>query len=70
MPAMNAMTRRQALRTFAGLVGTPAILAAAARQTSRSTQIPSWSTELRRLAPDIYAYTQASRPGRRQCEPE
>ena len=63
MPAMNAMTRRQALQTFAGLVGTPAILAAAARQTSRSTQIPSWSTELRRLTPDIYAYTQASGPG-------
>jgi cyclase len=63
MPAMNAMTRRQALQTFAGLVGTPAILAATARQTSRSTQIPSWSTELRRLTPDIYAYTQASGPG-------
>ena len=25
--------------------------------------IPSWPTELRRLAPDVYAYTQASGPG-------
>jgi cyclase len=63
MPAVNAMTRRQALQTVAGLIGTPAVLAAAARQTARSPQIPSWSTELRRLAPDIYAYTQASGPG-------
>ena len=26
-------------------------------------EIPSWPTELRRLAPDVYAYTQASGPG-------
>jgi glyoxylase-like metal-dependent hydrolase (beta-lactamase superfamily II) len=63
MPAMNAMTRRQALQAAAGLLGAPAMLAAAARQTSRSPQIPAWPTELRRLAPDIYAYTQATGPG-------
>ena len=28
-----------------------------------SPRIPSWPTELRRLAPDVYAYTQASGPG-------
>lgn len=59
---MSSMTRRQALQAAAGLVGAPALLAAP-RQTSRSPQIPSWPTELRRLAPDIYAYTQATGPG-------
>jgi len=64
MPAMNAMTRREALHAAARLVSAPAMLAAAGRQTSpQSPQIPSWPTELRRLAPDIYAYTQASGPG-------
>ena len=32
-------------------------------QTSPAPAIPSWNTELRQLAPNIYAYTQASGPG-------
>jgi len=31
--------------------------------TQRMAPIPSWTTELRRLAPDVYAYTQATGPG-------
>jgi cyclase len=56
------MTRRHALELGARLVSAPALSTFAA-QGARSRQIPSWPTELRRLAPDIYAYTQASGPG-------
>jgi cyclase len=34
-----------------------------ARVTGSMAPIPSWPTELRRLAPGVYAYTQASGPG-------
>ena len=33
------------------------------RVSSSAPAIPSWPTEIRRLAPDVYAYTQASGPG-------
>jgi len=59
----DQLTRRQALELGARLASAPAILAFAHPQRATSPQIPSWSTELRRLAPDIYAYTQASGPG-------
>jgi hypothetical protein len=32
-------------------------------QTASAPHIPSWETELRQLAPNVYAYTQASGPG-------
>jgi cyclase len=49
----------------AWLVPRPAL--AEIEQTGRRPvsvpEIPSWPTEMRRLAPDVYAYTQASGPG-------
>jgi cyclase len=49
----------------AGVWLLPASRAAAqgARAADAAPPIPSWSTELRRLAPNVYAYTQASGPG-------
>ena len=38
-------------------------MAQAGGPASSAPPIPSWPTELRRLAPDVYAYTQASGPG-------
>jgi cyclase len=35
----------------------------AQEKVSSYPQIPSWSTELKMLAPNVYAYTQASGPG-------
>src|SRR6266849_1201664 len=32
-------------------------------QDERFPKVPSWKTELRQLAPNVYAYTQASGPG-------
>ncbi len=55
------LTRRDALR----IAGSAAVaLAGTSRRTARAAQtIPSWPTELRRLAPNVFAYTQASGPG-------
>jgi len=67
----NRYTRRE-VTAFAALAGVGAWLAPAklfagipqARKVSGPVpEIPSWPTELRRLAPNIYAYTQASGPG-------
>ena len=67
----NRYTRRE-VTAFAALAGLGAWLAPAklfagipqARKVSGPVpEIPSWPTELRRLAPNIYAYTQASGPG-------
>jgi len=62
---------RRDLISLAGVAGVVSwleagkVLATAAQSSTAqaSAQIPSWPTELRRLAPDIYAYTQASGPG-------
>ncbi len=64
-------TRRDVAR-LAGLAGlgawlTPRASTAGTRQAGATARveptIPSWPTELRRLAPNVYAYTQASGPG-------
>ena len=57
------LTRRDAIgRTAAASLGM--IAAAAARgRAQASPAIPRWNTELRQLAPNVYAYTQASGPG-------
>jgi cyclase len=60
---MSATTRRHALQAAASLIVAPAAFAAGAPQLATQAQIPSWPTELRRLAPGVYAYTQASGPG-------
>ena len=63
-------TRRE-VSTLVGLAGlgawlSPEPLFARIAQAGKASDplpvIPSWPTELRRLAPDIYAYTQASGP--------
>lgn len=66
--AMNSdrYTRRDALR-LAGLLGLGVWLPGqvegrtgqVSRVSSSAPAIPSWPTEIRRLAPDVYAYTQA-----------
>jgi cyclase len=63
-------TRRDATR-LVGLAGLGAwlrparalALVQAGGRPGAAPEIPSWPTELRRLAPDVYAYTQASGPG-------
>lgn len=57
------LTRRDAIRrTTAAGIG---LVAAGATRTRAQTfpPIPSWNTELRQLAPNVYAYTQATGPG-------
>jgi cyclase len=53
------LTRRQTFRSVAGLGFVSALRSAA--QTPAS--IPSWSTELRLLAPGVFGYIQAGGPG-------
>ena len=54
------ISRRDAITRLAGAGIASARLSA---QTNSAPQIPSWTTELRQLAPNVYAYTQASGPG-------
>jgi cyclase len=67
-----AVSRRQMLsRTAAGAAWAAAgLLSRASGQTVTSAksatafpQIPSWNTELKMLAPNVYSYTQATGPG-------
>jgi len=69
--ATDRYTRRDVTK-LVGLAGlgawlAPARVVAGIAQDGRAggsvLQIPSWPTELRRLAPNVYAYTQASGPG-------
>jgi len=68
---MTNQQRREVIRLLgaagAGAWLFPAASMARAAQAGGATtpapRIPSWPTELRRLAPDVYAYTQASGPG-------
>jgi len=71
MTVRNRYTRREVSR-LVGLTGlgawlSPEPVLARTAQGGRASDpvpvIPSWPTELRRLAPDVYAYTQASGPG-------
>lgn len=59
------LTRREALRmAAAGLTSAwPARPGRATAQSRAYPAIPSWNTELRLLAPNVYAYTQATGPG-------
>lgn len=58
------ITRREALNVGAAGLGLSAVLSGrAAAQSTPFPPIPSWNTELRRLAPNVYAYTQATGPG-------
>jgi cyclase len=58
------MSRREAMRAAIGILGLSSSLpAVAVTQSTTAPPIPSWSTELRLLAPNVYAYTQASGPG-------
>jgi cyclase len=67
----NHISRRDWLRTTAQAgFGTAAAASASrlaaqvvAAQDPRYPQIPAWKTELRQLAPNVYAYTQATGPG-------
>jgi len=58
------VSRRQLIRMGLGVSAT-ALCARMAEggQSAAFSTIPSWRTELRRLAPNVYAYTQASGPG-------
>jgi len=57
-------SRRAALRlAVAGLGVLPAFAGRGRAQSSAFAPIPSWRTELRPLAPGVYAYTQATGPG-------
>ena len=59
-----SFTRREALRlAAAGLGVVPALRGHVAAQAQLFPPIPSWPTELRQLAPNVYAYTQATGPG-------
>jgi cyclase len=58
------VTRRDALRFAVASLGVvPAVGRRAAAQSPAFPPIPSWNTELRQLAPNVYAYTQATGPG-------
>jgi cyclase len=61
MTSTEAISRRDAMLRMAG-AGIAAGSARLAAQTA-APQIPSWNTELRQLAPNVYAYTQATGPG-------
>ncbi len=59
-----SFTRRDAIRlAVTGLGVLPALPGRAVAQSSPFPPIPRWNTELRQLAPGIYAYTQATGPG-------
>jgi cyclase len=49
------------LASQSGLAGLPAVIPSP--QDERFPKVPSWKTELRQLAPNVYAYTQAGGPG-------
>ena len=53
--------RREALRL--GLGGGLGLALQPRRALAAAQDIPSWPTELRQLAPNVYAYTQATGPG-------
>jgi cyclase len=55
------MLRRSGFATATALAYKAAF--AQAPKSSDAPQIPSWKTELQMLAPNVYAYTQASGPG-------
>jgi len=52
----NSMTRRDAIRLGAAGLGFAAIVRA-------QNQVPNWKTEMRQLAPNVYAYIQGGGPG-------
>jgi hypothetical protein len=56
------VSRGDAILRLAG-AGIAAGSARLSAQTASAPQIPNWNTELRQLAPNVYAYTQASGPG-------
>jgi cyclase len=60
-------SRREMLGAAAGLAASSALSRASAQAPPpsdlRYPPIPRWNTELRMLAPNVYAYTQASGPG-------
>lgn len=59
-----SLTRRDLIHLVGmGLGMLPALKGRASAQSPVLPPIPSWRTELRQLAPGIYAYTQASGPG-------
>src|SRR5712664_1959859 len=60
MAGRESISRRDAMLRLAGAGIASALLSA---QTASAPQTPSWNTELRQLAPNVYAYTQASGPG-------
>ncbi len=57
---MQTITRRNALCAFAGVALGPLILSRPS--FGQSAQIPTWQTELRQLAPNVYAYIQGGGP--------
>jgi cyclase len=61
--AMLMVSRRQLICAGLGAFGLASRPPAAASQGSGPPAIPGWPTELRRLARNVYAYTQASGPG-------
>jgi len=67
---MQTISRRKAISRFGGaalgfavLAKTPALHAQGPTVFS-PMQIPTWNTELRKLAPNVYAYQQAGGPGK------
>ncbi len=67
----SGVSRRELMRRVAGAglgIGLGSALGggaerAAAGQQAAGAPYPTWNTELRQLAPNVYAYTQAGGPG-------
>jgi cyclase len=58
-----SLSRRQAMRLAVTGLGALPVLGGRSWAQSAFPPIPSWNTELRQLAPGIFAYTQATGPG-------
>src|SRR5215204_5808970 len=58
---MTKVTRREALGAVAGMgIGAAAVFG---QTRTGNPPYPSWNTEFKQLAPNVYAYTQAGGPG-------
>ena len=67
MPVSRSFSRREAIRragfSAVSALGVSGSLSKLAAQDARFPRIPSWNTELKQLAPNVFAYTQATGPG-------
>ena len=59
----NELSRREAIARATGVAAAIAGRQALAQSSHLNTPVPSWKTELRQLAPNIFGYVQAGGPG-------